>query len=150
MRSTRTGPRRRPPTIAELDAEDPAAIIFTSGTSGDRRASLYPQRYLTGQRLQAEHWVGARKGELAWCTAAPGWSKSTRNVFIAPWLAGPRPLIHDAPLRPRRAPGDRRARGRQRPLPGADRYRMLAKRTELRPIARCGGCSRRASRSTRR
>src|SRR3712207_8343368 len=44
------------------------------------------QRYLRGQRIQAEHWYDARPGELAWCTAASGWSKSARNVFIAPWL----------------------------------------------------------------
>src|SRR4051794_26677188 len=71
-----------PADIADLDRDDPAVIIFTSGTTGDPKGVVYPQRYLTGQHLQAEQWVGARKGELAWCTAAPGWSKSTRNVFI--------------------------------------------------------------------
>ena len=93
-------PQETPANVAELDAEDPAVIIFTSGTSGDPKGVLYPQRYLTGQHLQAEHWVGARKGELAWCTAAPGWSKSTRNVFIAPWLRGAAALIHDARFDP--------------------------------------------------
>src|SRR5262245_32616198 len=77
-----------PAAVADLDPDDPAVVIFTSGTTGDPRGVLYPQRYLTGQRLQAEHWVGARKGELVWCTAVPGWSKSTRNVFVAPWLCG--------------------------------------------------------------
>ena len=77
-----------PAELVDLAPEDPAVIIFTSGTTGDPRGVVYPQRYLTGQRLQAEHWVGAREGDLAWCTAAPGWSKSTRNAFIAPWLAG--------------------------------------------------------------
>ena len=75
-----------PAAIADLAAGDPAAIVFTSGTTGEPRGVLYPQRYLTGQRLQSEHWFGAREGEVAWCTAAPGWSKSTRNAFIA--LAG--------------------------------------------------------------
>ncbi|HEY6771822.1 MAG TPA: AMP-binding protein, partial [Solirubrobacterales bacterium] len=89
-----------PAEIAELDPEDPAVIIFTSGTTGNPKGVVYPQRYLAGQRLQAEHWVGARKGELAWCTAAPGWSKSTRNVFIAPWLTGAAALIHDARFDP--------------------------------------------------
>src|SRR5262249_34381433 len=85
-----------PAAIADLDQDDPAVIIFTSGTTGDPRGVVYPQRYLTAQRLQAEHWVGASKGELVWCTAAPGWSKSTRNAFIAPWLRGAAALLHDA------------------------------------------------------
>ena len=30
-----------------------------------------------------------------WSTAAPGWSKSTRNGFIAPWLGGAAALLQD-------------------------------------------------------
>ncbi len=65
-------PQETPAAVERLEAGDPAAIVFTSGTTGDPRGVLYPQRYLLGQRLQAEHWFGARDGEIAWCTAAPG------------------------------------------------------------------------------
>ncbi len=127
-------PQERPVEVAELDPEEPAVVIFTSGTSGDPKGVLYPQRYLTGQRLQAEHWMGARRGELAWCTAAPGWSKSTRNVFIAPWLRGAAALIHDA----RFDPAERLSiieRERVNVLCQAPtEYRILAKRAELRPL----------------
>jgi acyl-coenzyme A synthetase/AMP-(fatty) acid ligase len=89
-----------PAPIAELSAEDPCLITFTSGTSGEPKAVVHGQRYLLGQRLQAEHWLGARPGELVWCTAASGWSKSARNVFIAPWLSGASALLHDARFDP--------------------------------------------------
>jgi acetyl-CoA synthetase len=129
-------PQETPADIEDLDPEDPAVIIFTSGTTGDPKGVVYPQRYLTGQLLQAEHWVGARKRELAWCTAAPGWSKSTRNVFIAPWLRGATALIHDG----RFDPEERLAlieRERVNVLCQAPtEYRILAKRTALRPIPR--------------
>ena len=39
-------------------------------------------------------------GELVWCTAASGWSKSARNAFIAPWLRGAAALLHDARFDP--------------------------------------------------
>ena len=54
-------PQETPASVADLEPEDPAVIIFTSGTTGDPKGVVYPQRYLLGQRLQAEQWVGARK-----------------------------------------------------------------------------------------
>ncbi len=84
----------------ELAAEEPCLITFTSGTAGEPKGVLHAQRYLTGQRLQAEHWLDARPGELVWCTAASGWSKSARNVFIAPWIRGATALLHDARFDP--------------------------------------------------
>src|SRR5262249_40583490 len=70
------GPELDPPPHAELDPEDPCLITFTSGTAGEPKAVVHAQRYLPGQRVQAEHWLDARPGELVWCTAASGWSKS--------------------------------------------------------------------------
>jgi acyl-coenzyme A synthetase/AMP-(fatty) acid ligase len=84
----------------ELEPEDPCLVTFTSGTSGEPKAVLHGQRYLTGQRVQAEHWLAPRAGRLSWCTAASGWSKSARNVFIAPWLRGAAALLHDARFDP--------------------------------------------------
>jgi acyl-coenzyme A synthetase/AMP-(fatty) acid ligase len=88
------------PAVEELDAEDPCLITFTSGTSGEPKAAIHGQRYLPGQNLQAEHWLGPRRGELVWCTAASGWSKSARNAFIAPWLRGAAALLHDGRFDP--------------------------------------------------
>jgi acyl-coenzyme A synthetase/AMP-(fatty) acid ligase len=127
-------PQERPTAAAELDPDDPAVIIFTSGTTGDPKGVVYPQRYLLGQALQAEHWVGAHPGDLAWCTAAPGWSKSTRNAFIAPWLGGAAALIHDARFDPA---GRLELIERERVnvlCQAPTEYRILAKRAELRPI----------------
>ena len=100
-----------PASPADLAPNDPAVIIFTSGTSGEPKGALHGQRYLFGQGLQAEHWLDARPGELVWCTAAAGWSKSARNSFLAPWLRGARALLHET-LRSGGASGSDRARAR--------------------------------------
>jgi acetyl-CoA synthetase len=89
-----------PASHADLAEDDPALITFTSGTAGEPKAVVHAQRYLYGQRTQAEHWLGASQGDLVWCTAASGWSKSARNVFIAPWLMGASALLHDARFDP--------------------------------------------------
>ena len=78
------------PAAAPSSSREPCLIAFTSGTAGEPKAVVHAQRYLHGQRLQANHWLAPRAGELVWCTAASGWSKSARNVFIAPWLWGAR------------------------------------------------------------
>jgi acetyl-CoA synthetase len=123
-----------PAEAVDLDPEDPAVIIFTSGTTGEPRGVVYPQRYLTGQRLQAEHWFGAREGELAWCTAAPGWSKSTRNVFIAPWLGGAAALLHDGRFDPIERLDIVEREGVNVLCQAPTEYRMIAKRAGLRPL----------------
>jgi acyl-coenzyme A synthetase/AMP-(fatty) acid ligase len=123
-----------PAPAVDLRAEDPCLITFTSGTAGEPKAVLHGQRYLAGQRLQAAHWLGARAGELVWCTAASGWSKSARNVFIAPWLSGAAALLHDA----RFDPAERLellARERVNVLCMAPtEYRVIAKRATLAPL----------------
>src|SRR5437773_8423037 len=59
-----------PAPAADLTADDPCLITFTSGTAGEPKGVLHGQRYLAGQHAQAQHWLDARPGDLVWCTAA--------------------------------------------------------------------------------
>ncbi|HWF53664.1 MAG TPA: AMP-binding protein [Solirubrobacteraceae bacterium] len=123
-----------PAPAVELAATDPCLITFTSGTTGEAKGIVHGQRYLPGQRLQAEHWLDARPGELVWCTAASGWSKSARNAFIAPWLRGATALLHDARFDPHERL-EILARERVNVLCMAPtEYRVIAKRAELTPL----------------
>jgi acyl-coenzyme A synthetase/AMP-(fatty) acid ligase len=123
------------PEPVELDPEDQCLITFTSGTSGEPKAVVHVQRYLAGQGTQAEHWLDARDGDLVWCTAASGWSKSARNVFIAPWIRGAAALLHDG----RFEPGERLEILDREPVTvlcmAPTEYRVIAKRAEPRPVA---------------
>jgi acyl-coenzyme A synthetase/AMP-(fatty) acid ligase len=127
-------PQETPAAVADLDPEDPALVVFTSGTTGEPRGALHATRYLTGQRAQAERWLGARRDELVWCTTATGWSKSARNVFVAPWLCGAAALICDE----RFDPGTRldliEREGVNVLCQAPTEYRMLARRATLRPL----------------
>ncbi|HYQ77710.1 MAG TPA: AMP-binding protein [Solirubrobacterales bacterium] len=127
-------PQETPAAVEEMGAEDPALIVFTSGTTGEPRGVVHGYRYLLGQRAQAEHWFGSRKSELAWCTTAPGWSKSARNVFLAPWITGAAAVIHDGRFEAAERLDLAEALGVNVLCQAPTEYRMLARRTALRPL----------------
>jgi acetyl-CoA synthetase len=121
-----------PAPAADLGDDEPALLTFTSGTSGEPKCVVHGGRYVAGQRVQAEHWLGAQPGDLVWCTASSGWSKSARNVFIAPWIRGAAALLHDARFEPQERL-ELLARERVNVLCMAPtEYRVIAKRAELR------------------
>ncbi|HVO55096.1 MAG TPA: AMP-binding protein [Solirubrobacterales bacterium] len=127
-------PQETPAAVEEMGPEDPALIVFTSGTTGDPRGIVHGYRYLFGQEIQATHWFGSRRGELAWCTTATGWSKSARNVFLAPWLTGAAAVIHDGRFDPAERLDLAEALGVDVLCQAPTEYRMLARRTTLRPL----------------
>ena len=123
-----------PAAAIEPAPADPALIVFTSGTAGERKPVRHGHGYLTGQHVQAEHWYGARPGDLCWCTAASGWSLSARNAFVAAWLRGATALLHDARFDP-----DERLDLLEREQVAVlcmspTEYRAIAKRAELREL----------------
>jgi acyl-coenzyme A synthetase/AMP-(fatty) acid ligase len=123
-----------PAPAVDLEPTDPCLITFTSGTTGEPRGIVHGQRYLPGQRLQAEHWLDARPGDLVWCTAASGWSKSARNVFIAPWIRGATALVHDARFDPAQRLEILATESVNVLCMAPTEYRVIAKRAAIKPL----------------
>jgi acetyl-CoA synthetase len=120
-----------PAPAVDLELTDPCLITFTSGTTGEAKGIVHGQRYLPGQRLQATGWLGARRGDLVWCTA--------RNVFIAPWITGAAALLHDARFDPHERLELLRAEQVNVLCMAPTEYRVIAKRAQLAPVGSLRG-----------
>jgi acyl-coenzyme A synthetase/AMP-(fatty) acid ligase len=86
--------------IADTAAEDPAFILYTSGTTKDPKGVVHVHRYTWAKRAQAERWLDARPGDLVWCTAGTGWAKSIWNVLLGPWSCGAGVVLHEGGFDP--------------------------------------------------
>src|ERR1700751_1028672 len=75
-----------PAAVETMGPEDPALIVFTSGTTGEPRGVVHAYRYLEGQRAQAEHWLGSRKGGVGWGPTPAAGVKATGKSLPPPWL----------------------------------------------------------------
>jgi acetyl-CoA synthetase len=125
---------------ASLEPSDPCLLTFTSGTSGTPKAVLHLQRYLSGQALQAERWMGVRPRDVVWCTAASGWSKSARNAFVAPWLRGGTAVLHDGRFDPEERLSIVQREGVDVLCMAPTEYRIIAKRAKIPPLGALRSC----------
>ncbi len=87
-------------TTAGTSADDPAFILYTSGTTKDPKGVVHTHRYTWAKRAQAERWLDARPGEVVWCTAGTGWAKSIWNVLLGPWSRGSAVILHEGGFEP--------------------------------------------------
>jgi acetyl-CoA synthetase/medium-chain acyl-CoA synthetase len=87
-------------TTADTAADEPAFILYTSGTTKDPKGVVHTHRYTWAKRAQAKGWLDARPGEVVWCTAGTGWAKSIWNVLLGPWSCGSAVILHEGGFEP--------------------------------------------------
>ena len=83
-----------------IAAEDPVAMYYTSGSTGNPKGVTHAARALYAWRYSSLFWHDLKPADLMWCTADTGWSKAGTAILFGPWSCGAAVLFHHGKFDP--------------------------------------------------
>ena len=92
--------RLEPAAVAATAAEDPAFLLFTSGTSGEPKGVLHAQRTILGRRPMRLGWQGFGPADRAMHAGRLNWTYTLGVGLMDPWAAGATALLLTGPADP--------------------------------------------------
>src|SRR5882762_2533397 len=83
-------------TTVDTNAEDPALLIYSSGTTGQPKGALHAHRVMIGSIPPVEQWLGhwARGNEVMWTPAEWAWIAGLYDALFPAWFYGTPVVAH--------------------------------------------------------
>lgn len=81
--------------IAPTNAEDPALLHFTSGTTGTPKGAVHVHEAVVAHHITGKLALDLHADDIFWCTADPGWVTGTSYGIIAPLTNGVMSIIDE-------------------------------------------------------
>jgi len=83
---------------AETDAEDPAYLIYTSGTASKPKGVLHAQRVARGREPMLDAWEGLRETDVVLHAGAINWTYTLGVGLMDPFSRGATAVLYDGPV----------------------------------------------------
>jgi acetyl-CoA synthetase len=80
--------------VKHMNPEDPAFMLYTSGTTGKPKGVVHCHYALVSEHLTAKYVLDLKEDDVYWCTADPGWVTGIAYGILGPWSNGVSQLVH--------------------------------------------------------
>ncbi|HOF64084.1 MAG TPA: acyl-CoA synthetase [Dermatophilaceae bacterium] len=85
---------------ADTAADDPAFLVYTSGTTGEPKGVLHAHRSAWGRRPMYAGWLGIGPGDVLLHAGAFNWTYTLGVGLTDPWANGATSVIYNGPRDP--------------------------------------------------
>lgn len=90
-----------PAAFADTSAEDPAFLIYTSGTTNHPKGVLHAQRVILGRAPMLDHWLGLREQDVMLHAGAINWTFTLGVGVMDPFARGASSVLYNGPADPK-------------------------------------------------
>lgn len=82
---------------ADTAADDPAYLVYTSGTTGKAKGVLHAHRAAWGRRPMYQGWLGLRESDVMLHAGAFNWTYTLGVGLVDPWAVGATTVLYNGP-----------------------------------------------------